>query len=823
MPGGPLPDDADRLGALAEDGRYALRSLGRSPGFSLFMAALIGVGVGAVTLVFSVLRPLAFAPPFEDARELVWISNEGEPDDSSLYAVTHRTVNLIDFRARSRTLESVTGYDAFFSREAYTLTGDGEPERLMGVGVAHDFLDVLGVRPLHGRSFAPEEERPGGPDVIILSHDTWRSRFGADPSIVGRTLTLNGVPRTVVGVLPPEFDFSSVFTPGVEVDFLLPFVVARDNPFQGNVLALVGRLRPGATPEAAQADLDALLARLEEEDPGRWGLGAKVEPLTAHLAGPVLPSLLLLAAAAAALLAMVCVNVVGLILGRAPSREREMAVRKALGASRTRLVRQLVLETLTTALGGALVGSLLAWLGTRALRHAVELDIPLLSSVEVNGPVLAVAVGTAVVAGLLVGVVPALRVAEGGEAAALRTASPGSSAGRGARRWREGLVVAEVALACGLLVVGALLFASFRAVLDIDLGFEPDDVYAWRLHPGTAFESHSEESDFYARLARRVEARAGVERAGLVDALPLGRTRAWPYRVVGRPGGENDEDRDRVFPHVVDPGYLATMKIGLVAGRGPTRDDHGDAPKVVVLNETGARRIFGDAGGALGRRLRFFGDWEWEVVGVARDIRHLSPEMGPGVEVYFPMAQMSDFTTMNLVVRSGRPPARIATEVSAAIARLDPAMPTREFVSMSARVQGAMSERRAALGVLSAFAAVALLIAGIGIYGVLAQAVAERKAEIGIRMALGASATSVVSAVLRRMLALTLVGIALGAALALLATPWVEPLLFGANGAEPAAFVAPAGVLVMVAVVAAATPAWRAVSTDPAGVLKAEG
>lgn len=807
-----------RPGAVGEDAGHAFRMLRRSPGFALFVGGVIGLGVAAVTTVYSVLEPLATGLPFEDADELVWIANGAAAGDSSLSAVSSRAVNLIDFRERTRSFSGITGYDAFFAYNAYTLEGSGEPERVTGVGVADDFLDVLGVRPLLGRGFTAEEEAPGGPRAILLSHRFWRDRFASDRHIVGRSLVINGIARPVVGVLPGDFDFSSVFSPGVRVDFLLPFVVARDNAFQGNILAMIGRLRPGVAPEAAQAELSALIGALGDEDPDRWGLGAEVETLREHLAGPFRDSLLLLAAASGVLLLVVCVNVSGLMLARAPSRAREMAVRKALGAPGGRLMRQLLFETLGIAVVGAAVGCALAWLATGIVRTAAMVRIPLMASVELDGAALLIAAGAAALTGVVVGVIPALHVARGRDAAVLGAASRGNSAGRGARRLREGLVVAEVALACALLVVGGLLVTSFRAVLDVDLGFEPAGAVAWRLQPGVEFGSPQEESAFYERLLERVEAVPGVGSAGLIDALPLGRNRAWAMRVVDRP--DQDESQD-AFPHVVAPGYLETMRIPLLAGRDVSPADRWESTRVVLLNETGARRTFGEVEDALGRRVAFWGPWEWEVVGVVRDVRHLSPEMGAGLEAYFPIAQMPDYATMDLVVRSRRPESELTAAVSTALAELDPSMPTREFWPLETTVRGAVSGRRFALGILSAFAAAALLLAGLGIYGVLSQTVAEREPEIGIRMALGASTSHILIGVLGRMLLLTAGGIAVGWGLSLLCSGLVGSLLFEVAPVDPGSFVGTAAVLIGVAALAAGLPARRALSTEASDVLRA--
>jgi putative ABC transport system permease protein len=808
------------LHGLTQDGAYAARTLRRSPGFALFTAAVIGLGVGAATAVFSVLKPLILAPlPFRDPGALVWVANAARPGATSLSAFTSRTSNLTDFRERARSFQGLTGYNAFFDQGAYTLTGDGEPERLVGAGVADDFVDVLGVRPLLGRDFTPEEGKWGGPRALMLTHGFWVRRFAADPGIVGRAITLNDEPWTVVGVLPASFDFSSIFSPGVTVDFLLPWPIAPETDRQGNTTFMIGRLRPGVSPRAAQDELDAIVSALKEEQPRRWGLGAKVDPLQAHIAGPFRPALLLLAAAAGTLLLIVCVNVSNLILARAPGRAREVAVRKALGASRGRLVRQLMLETLSIALAGAALGSLLAWGATHVVAGNAASRVPLLSGVRVDAVALLFAAAVAVLTGLVVGLVPALQVAEGGEAAVLRSGGRGASASRGARRMRETLVIAEVTLACVLLVAGGLLVRSFRAVLDVDLGFDPAHLVAWQLNPGVDFRSDLERTDFYAALADRVAAVPGVERVGFVDASPLGRNRTWGFRVADRPEAE-DAPGYSLFPHMVDPGYLPAMGIPLVAGRNFTRDDVDGSEPVVMINETGARTAFpGEE--AVGRRI-LQNDEVRTIVGVVKDVHHLSPELPAGTEVYFPWTQMPDFGTLDMVVRSTLPDARTATAVSGVLREIDPSMPTREFWTMESRLDRAVSARRFTLGILGAFGLAALLLAGLGIYGVLAHSVAERTPEIGIRMALGASTPGVVWSVLGRTLALAAVGVGAGVILSLAGGRLVASLLFGVAATDPATYVGMGFVLLVIAGAAGALPALRAARTTGIRALRAE-
>ncbi|MCG8460171.1 MAG: ABC transporter permease, partial [Holophagales bacterium] len=449
------PSRFQGLAALSSDARYALRAVRKDLRLFGFSAAIIGLGVGACTAVFSLLSPLMVRQlPFEEPERLVWVAHRA--GDGGMSSVTSRTSNLRDFRALSGSFEGLTGYFAFFEYRTFNLLGVGEPERMVGVDVAHDFLDVLGVVPLHGRSFTEEEGAWGGPRAVLLDHGFWQRRFAADPSVVGTSVNLGGEPREIVGVLPPSFDFASIFTPHTRVDFLLPFPISDETDAWGNTLAMVGRLAPGATVTSAQADLERVIDGLQQADPERWGLGASVSGLQEHISGPFRAAGLLLAAAATSVMLIVCVNLSNLLLARGQERAREMAVRSALGAPRGRLIRQLLGESLILSSAGTLVGLLVGWGVVRFVTANPAIDVPLLRHASLDLTTLAFASALALVVAVLVGLVPALRVTRMGRDVN-RGAHRGASADRGSSRLREALVVAEVAMACVLLVLGALL------------------------------------------------------------------------------------------------------------------------------------------------------------------------------------------------------------------------------------------------------------------------------------------------------------------------------------------------------------------------------
>jgi putative ABC transport system permease protein len=802
------------LGTLLQDVRYALRRIRREPAFFLFATLIIGLGVGANTAVYSVLSPLLLRPlPFADADRLVWVA---QSEGVGLSAVTSRTSNLRDYRELNRSFEGLTGYFAFFDYERYNLSGDGAPERLVGVGVARDFLEVLGVEPALGRNFVEEEAVWNGRPAVILTHAFWTRRFNADRGMIGRTLTLNGEPTTVVGVLPRSFDFASTFTPASHVDFLRPFPIADETDAWGNTLAIIGRLRPGVTIESAQAELDDINRRLSEADAGRWGLGAMASSLRDHIAGEFRTALLLLIAAAGVVLLVACANLSNLLLARGRRRSREMAVRSALGASRPRLFRQLAIESLVLALCGGLAGVIIAVLVTRSVTRAGAIPIPLLDTIAVDAHALLFTLAVTLLAGVLLGLAPIVQLAGGRPATALNDSSRGSTEGRRGAAVRDILVVAEVALACVLLVGGGLLLCSFARVLDTELGFEPRGAVAWRVDTDRDFDTREEAVAFYEELITAVAAMPGVEAAALTDTPPLGRNRGWVIRAKGVVYG--DGEVPGVFPRMVDSRYLEVMRIPLLAGRYFTAHDNARSGNVVILNETAARTLF-PGQDAIGRTAVIF-EADWQVVGVVSDVRHQSLEQESGLEMYLPIAQSPDYLGLTMVVRSGLPLARLVAGVRNAIQSVDPAMPTGDYEALESVVDRAVSPRRFILLVLGGFAGAALLLAVLGIYAVVSYSVSQRIPEIGIRMALGESGASVQRAVVTRTLLLAATGIVIGAALSFIASRLMQSLLYGVGPTDRITFAGMATVLLIAAALAGYLPARRASRVDPAVALR---
>ena len=806
---------ARALDACKQDIRYAFRTLRRDAGFTVFALLILGLGIGANTAVFSIAEALLFRPlPLGEPERLVWIANTGQGGGMS--AVTSRASNLRDWRRLNKSFEELGGYFAFFDYGGYNLTGSGEPERLVGVGVTETFLPVLGIQPMIGRHFVEEECVWKGRRAVMLTYAFWQRRFGASPAIVGQSITLNDEPTAVVGVLPASFDFGSIFSPGSRIDILTPFPVTDETDRWGNTLAIVGRLKRGVTLADAQAELALMNEQLKQADPGRWGLGGHATPLQQKITGRFRTAIFVLIAAVAGVLLIACANLSNLLLARAASRRREMAIRSAIGATRLRLARQMLTEAVLLSAAGAALGVVVALVITKGVAATPALSIPMLHAVRIDASALWFAMTVALLTGVLFGIVPAFQVSGRDDHDALKDSTRGASEGARGKWIRSVLTISEIAVACVLVVGAGLLLRSFLLLLDVDLGFQADRAAAWRIETGQRLKTFPERLAYHQRLVREIERLPGVDSVGLTDTLPLSRNRTWSVRAKGVVYGRGQ--LPLAFPRMVDAGYLTTMKIPLVAGRHFTNHDTGDAQKVLIVNETMAKKMWPN-GNVVGQFV-LMNNSDWQVVGVVKNVRHGSLEQEGESEMYMPITQQPDWGSLDLVVRSRMTPASLAPEVRAALRRTDPALPVSDFQTLGELVQRAVSPRRFVLQVLGAFAVAALILASLGIYAVVSYSVGQRMQEFGIRMALGASGADVVRRVMMKTLALTATGIVIGLCGSLAVSKALSALLYGIESTDVVTFAAMATVLTGVALVAGYVPARRATRIDLASVLR---
>jgi len=806
------------LDNLVQDLRYTARTLRRDAGFTTFAILIAGLGIGASATVFSVVHTLLLRPlPFAEPHQLVWIANR---DASGLSGQTTQVGYMLDLRERAQSLSALTGYFAFYGVGDNLLSGAGEPERLSGVPVSDNFFDVLGVKPLLGRSFNAEECRWNGPKAVMLGFGLWQRRFDSDPAIVGTSLTLNDQPHLVVGVLPPSFDFASVFAPGSHFDLYFPFPLSPETNRWGNTMAMIGRLKPGVSVERARAEIRTLAPQMTAEHPERNSFqGAAVRPLAEQVSGRIRLAVWVLAGAVGMVMLIVCANLSNLLLARTAARQKEIAIRTALGAGRRRLLAQMLTEGIVLSCTGALLGLALAVVGTRALARLDAISIPLLRDVHTDLTALGFTLGLAVVTGIVFGVAPALQARGPAVANALKDATRGSTEGR-RRSWvRNALVVSEIAFACVLLVGAGLLIRSLIRVLDVDMGFQPARAATIRVDPDRRYETREQRTAYFDEVLRRVREMPGVEGAGITDALPLGRNRTWGARAK-----DVVYERGRApsaFVRIVSDGYPAAMGIPILAGRDILASDTAATEPVIVINDTMARTVW-PGQDPIGKYLLGGCAKERRVVGVVGDVRHLALEQGSGNEMYIPLRQCTDLPSADLVVRSALPPAQIAGAIRATLQPLAANLPGNDFRTLEQIVDKSVSPRRFLVLLLGGFAVFALVLASLGIYGLISYSVNQRTQEIGIRMALGASARDVQTRIITQTLWLAAIGMAIGTVASWLLARGAGGLLYGITERDPGTFAGMVVILTIVAVVAGYLPARRASRIDPMVALRAE-
>ncbi|MBF5045176.1 ABC transporter permease [Aggregicoccus sp. 17bor-14] len=808
------------LDGLKQDLRFALRSLGKSPAFVAVAVLCLALGIGANAAIFSVVNAVLLRPlPYAQPERLVRLY-ETQPGRGASWTGSVSWPNYRDWVEQTRSFEQLVAVDV----RSKNLSGPDGAERVPTTAATGNLFALAGVQPLLGRTFLPGEDAPGAAPVAVLGEGLWRRRFGADPGVLGRSITLDGTSVTVVGVMPATFRF----LPTSDAELFVPFVpseqVATSRGSHG--LAVVGRLRPAVSLEAANTELREVARRIEQANPdAQTGRSASAVSLTRTVVQGVQPALLVLLGAVFLVLLIACANVANLLLARGAGRQHEVAVRLALGASRGHIVRQLLVESLVLSLGGALLGVLLAHWGLDALASLAERALPRTGGIGLDGGVMAFLLVLSVASALLFGLAPALQSSRADLRASLSDGSGKATASGGHKRFRSALVVAELALSLVLLVGAGLLVRGFVALLNTDPGLHPEGVLTAHLAlPQDRYKEGEAGPRLLAPVLERTRALPGVQGAALISMLPI--QSAWTngsYTIVGEAPPQAGQEPIAEY-RGTSPGFFATLGIPLLAGRDFTEADGvKGAVMPVIVNEALARRHFGGQE-AIGKQLRV-GDTLAQVVGVVGNVHQAGLHLAPLAEIHIPYnhPELSGWLNdMTLVVKSALPPDSLAASLRQVVRSVDADQPLYQVQTMQEVIERSVANRRLTLLLLGSFAVIALVLAAAGLYGVISYLVAQRTRELGIRMALGAQAGDVVRLVMRQGAGLTLWGIGLGIAGALALSRLVESLVYGVSARDPVTFAGLALVLAGISLLASWLPARRAARVDPVLAIKAE-
>jgi len=819
------------LDILLQDLKYTFRTLMNDLGFTIVAVLILALGIGANIAVFSVVNTLLLRPlPFTQAGELVWIAPP--PSKCGLSCATYSTDAYDQFRSQTHSFQDVTGYFAFSGPDNLSLNLGSSPIPATSIDVIANFFQLLGVPAQMGRTFNADDARDGASPVVLLTDAWWRRQFSADPNIIGKAFDINGKQTTVIGVLPRSFDFGAVFSPGTKIDAITPLNLYGPPRDWGNIITMIGRLKPGVSLIAAQGDAKAASHIMcwnfkYPKTCGDYKDAVVPVPLKDYVGGKLRRSLVVLWSAVGAILLIACVNLSNLMLARSAARSKEFAMRSALGAGRGRIVRQLLTESLVLSGVGAVFGLALAFVIVTWLAHQGAIALPLLNNLRIDGAALGWTILIAVFAAIFFGLAPGLRVAGGNLQEALKDSGLGSGQGRKHERTRSILVVTEVALACMLLVGAGLLLRSFLKVLDVDLGFQPERAAAVKVDyddtvpdDKTGDLTAQKRGVILQQVLSRVQSIPGIEAAGMVDYLPLGQNRAWGLPIPK--GKTRDDFKNVVGPlvYVTSPGYIHAMGTRL-RGRDFTWDDGPKSENVVMINESMAT-FFWPGQQAVGKILGNGVDDKnnLRVVGVVDDVHEESVEGTAGWQIYYPMTQASP-SGAELVVRTTLPPASLALSVMSALRELNPKQTAAEFRPIKALVSHAVSPRRFFMLLVASFAGLGLMLAALGIYGVISYSVTRQTQEIGIRMALGASSSLVQRQVLSGTLRLALIGILIGTVASLAVARLIATLLFATSPWDITTYVAMAVGLLLVAALSGYIPARRASRINPMVALRA--
>lgn len=805
---------------LLKDIRYGIRGLLRRPGFTVIALITLALGIGANTAIFSVVNAVLLRPlPFQKPEELVIVW-----EDATFAGFPHNTpapANYVDWKTQNQSFADM----AASHETSFNITGDGEPERVSSYAATANFFPLLGVQPVLGRGFLSEEDRPGGNKVVVLSYSLWQSRYGGDRNVINRAILLNGEKHTVVGVMPASFQFFAK-----DVRLWVPIALNQEDWANrgGHYLTVVARLKPGVSVAQAQADMNAVMRRIAVDHPGETmegKLGAVVLPVRDEFVGDARSSLIVLLVAVAFVLLIACANVAGLLLARAVARRKEIALRMALGAGRARVIRQLLTESLLLAVAAGVLGSLLAYASFTFLQGLVPEQLKLATSLKLDVRILFFTIAISIVTGIIFGLVPALQSANFDLNEALKQSS-GRVTSTG--RLRSSMIVFEVALSIVLLVGAGLLIQTLFQLFRQYSMLEPEKILTMRtVLPREKYKEPQQRDNYYQQVLQRVENLPGVVGAGYSTSIPLdwkgGTSGFYPEGLKSPIPGMAYDANDRQ----VSANYLKAMNIALRQGRYLDSRDNAQSLPVAIVNETMARQYW-PGENVVGRRFKLGGPedkspWK-EIIGVVADVRQMGLDEPVKAEMYFPYQQVDDTWNMprDLAIRTNGDPSSLVGAVRQIIREVDPDQPVSNVATMAEVLGTEAAQRRMGMIMLAGFAALALLLASLGIYGVLAYFVTQHTNEIGVRQALGATPRNILFLVLRKGMGLTFLGVAIGLVAAFALTRLMSSLLFGVTAVDPLTFATVPLLLVLVALLACYIPARRATKVDPLVALRYE-
>ncbi len=801
------------MNSILQDLKYSIRTLAKSPGFTLVAILTLALGIGSNTAIFSVVNAVLLRPlPFQNPARLVWSWGNCPLCDRGAVS----PADLLVYRAENH---SFAHYGAMAVGDSlFNLTGSDKPIQIKGSMVTAGFFDALGIQPRYGRVFNESDEETTDPDVVILSHHLWQDRFGGDPNVIGKSISLDGKSRTVIGVLSADIP---VLTEA-DLWFPAPYLNQGMQTHRSHFLRPIGLLKPGVTISQAQSELDAIAARLATQFPvTNKGWSVKLEPLQTVLVGNVRPAFMVLIGAVSLVLLIACANIASLLFARNTARQREIAIRTALGAGRSRLLRQLLTESLVLALAGGLVGIFLANAGVELLKQLGPQSLPRLDEVNVNGAVLAFTFVTAILTSILFGFGPALKASRRDLTQSLKEGGA-SGDSRSKHRAHNALVVAEVALSVVVLIASGLLLNSFYRLMRVHLGFDPANVLTTEVSlVSPRYDEEPKRESLFHALQDRLQSAPGVKSAGFISELPLSGEANDTFFTITEYHPANPNDNEDADFRNIDGDYFGAMRIPLLAGRSFERQDSTESRNVVIINEPFAQKYFPNEN-PIGKHLKMFeGKPEFamrEIVGIVGGNKHFALQESLRPEMFKP----GSFTRMNIVVRSAGDPAMLTTTVREALHAIDPDEATSTFRTMDDVISTSASGDRFNTVLLGAFAAIALLLTAAGIFGVLSYLVTQRTREIGLRMALGAQPEDVLRVVVGHGLRLVLLGLCIGVAAALVVTRWMSSVLFDVKPTDPLTFAAVAVLLTAVAFLASYVPARRAMRVDPMVALRYE-